>query len=68
MSRSTMEANLNIPNLTSSDNGSLLTCKAAQGQMGSFVTTTIKLIEEGNNEMHRLFTLQIFFRVEKQHL
>jgi hypothetical protein len=48
-STSTMLTNLNIPNLTSSDNGSLLTCRAVQAKTGKFVTTTVKLIEQGEN-------------------
>jgi hypothetical protein len=43
---------MNIPNLTSSDNGSLFTCRAVQAKMGQFVTTTIKIIEEGDNETY----------------
>jgi hypothetical protein len=59
-----METNLNIPNLTSTDNDSLLTCRALQAKTGKFVSTTVKLIEEGDNETYLTsFIFQLFFRV-----
>ena len=39
-----------MPNLTISDNGSLLTCRAVQADMGRSVTTTVKLSVEGEDE------------------
>jgi hypothetical protein len=63
-----METNINITNLTSADNGSLLTCRAVQAEMGKFVTTTVKLVEQGENETYLKISISNFFSSDSDKL
>ena len=63
-----METHLTIPSLTTSDNGSLLTCRAVQADTGTSVTTTVKLRVEGEDKTQETQSLifQLISESEKQ--